>query len=315
MKKLIAAVIGLVAVSALIGEANAADKARKTIGVSLLTTTNPFFVDMGNAMKAEAAKSGIDVIVVGAEFDPSKQKDQVSDFIVKHVDAIVLCPADSKAIGTSIAAAHKAGIPVFTADIAAISERDKVLTHVATDNLGGGKEAGRAMIEALGGSGKVAILDHPEVESVILRTKGFEQVISEHNRKGEGKIEVVAKLPGGGAKEKSYKAAEDILQAHPDLNGIFAINDPSALGAVATLEKGGKLDKVKVVGFDGQPEGKQAIKDGKIYADPIQFPNKIGQQTVQAIVKYMNGEDVPKEILIPTAIYRKADAQKDSTLK
>src|SRR2546426_11715129 len=146
MKKFTAAMIGLAAVSALIGDVDGAEKAKKTIGVSLLTTTNPFFVDMGNAMKAEAAKSGIDVIVVGAEFDPSKQKDQVSDFIVKHVDAIILCPADSKAIGTSIAAAHKAGIPVFTADIAAISEKDKVVTHVVKDNLGGGKEAVRAMI-------------------------------------------------------------------------------------------------------------------------------------------------------------------------
>jgi ribose transport system substrate-binding protein len=315
MKKLIATGINLAVVCCLALAANAADKAGKTIGVSLLTTTNPFFVDMGNAIKAEAAKSGIHVIVVGAEFDPAKQKDQVSDFIVKHVDAIVLCPADSKAIGTSIAAAHKEGIPVFTADIAAISEGDKVASHVATDNLGGGREAGRAMIEALGGSGKVAILDHPEVESVILRTKGFEEVIHAHNAKGEGKIEVVAKLPGGGAKEKSFKAAEDILQAHPDVNGIFAINDPSALGAVAALEKAGKLDKVKVIGFDGQPEGKQAIKNGKIYADPIQFPDKIGQQTVQSIIKYLNGEDVPKQTLIPTALYRKGDAEKDSSLK
>src|SRR3989442_6819239 len=111
MRKLSLAIIGLT-LTAFIGDASAADKAKKTIGVALLTTTNPFFVDMGNAMKAEAAKSAMDVIIVGAEFDPSKQKDQVSDFIVKHVDAIILCPADSKAIGTSIAAAHKAGIPV-----------------------------------------------------------------------------------------------------------------------------------------------------------------------------------------------------------
>lgn len=291
----------------------AQQKPKATIGVSLLTLTNPFFVDLGNAMKDEAAKNGMEVILTAGEFDVAKQKNQVADFIVKRVDAIVLCPCDSKAIGTSIAEANKAGIPVFTADIAALS--GKVVSHVATDNYGGGKEAAKAIIEALGGTGKVAILDHPEVESVLLRTKGFEEIIAQHNAAGGGKIEIVAKLPGGGAKDKSFKTAEDILQAHANLDGIFAINDPSALGAVAALEKAGKAGRVKVVGFDGMPEGKQAIKSGKIYADPIQFPDRIGRQTVQAIVKYMAGDDVPRQILIPTALYRKADAEKDQTLK
>ena len=291
----------------------AQQKPKATIGVSLLTLTNPFFVDLGNAMKDEAAMHGMEVILTAGEFDVAKQKNQVADFIVKRVDAIVLCPCDSKAIGTSIAEANKAGIPVFTADIAALS--GKVVSHVATDNYGGGKEAAKAIIEALGGTGKVAILDHPEVESVILRTRGFEEVIAQHNAADTGKIEIVAKLPGGGAKDKSFKTAEDILQAHSDLDGIFAINDPSALGAVAALEKAGKAGRVKVVGFDGMPEGKQAIKAGKIYADPIQFPDRIGQQTVQAIVKYMAGDDVPPQILIPTALYRKADAKKDPSLK
>ena len=290
-------------------------KSKGAIGVSLLALSNPFFVEMGEAMKAEAAKHGMTVILTGAEFDVSRQKNQVSDFIVKGVDAIVLCPADSKAIGTSIAEAHAKGIPVFTADIAALAEKDKVVSHVATDNLGGGREAGRAMIEALSGNGKVAILDHPEVESVILRRKGFEEVIAEHNKSGAGKIEIVQVLPGGGAKEKSFKAAEDLLQSHPDLEGLFAINDPSALGAVAAFEKAGKLNRVKVIGFDGMPEGKQAIKDGKIYADPIQFPDKIGRETVQLIIAYLNGDDVAKEKLIPTALYRKADAAKDASLK
>ncbi len=124
---------------------------------------------------------------------------------------------------------------------------------------------------------------------------------------------------GGGStiqdKETLIPAHWDILQANPDLNGIFAINDPSALGAVAALEKAGKLSQVKVIGFDGNAEGKQAIKDGKIYADPIQFPDEIGKQTVQAIVKYMAGGDVPPQTLIATKLYKKADALKDPSLK
>lgn len=296
--------------------AHGAEKTKGVIGISLLTQTNPFFVEMGQAMKAEAAKNGMEVIITSGEFDPAKQKDQVADFVVKRVSAIILCPCDSKAIGTSIAEANKAGIPVFTADIAALGGPGvKVISHIATDNLGGGRLAAKAMIQALKGNGKVAILDHPEVESVILRTKGFEEEIAKHNDSGAGKIEIVAKLPGGGAKDKSFKAAEDILQAHPDLNGIFAINDPSALGAVAALEKAGKLAQVKVIGFDGMPEGKQAIKQGKVYGDPVQFPDKIGAQAVDSVVKYLAGDDVPPQSLIPTALYYQEDAQKDASLK
>ncbi|BCM93521.1 ribose import binding protein RbsB [Abditibacteriota bacterium] len=285
-----------------------------TIGVSLLTSTNPFFNDMGKAIQQEATANHMQVVITSAEYDPAKQQDQVNDFIVKKVSAIVLNPADSKSVGTAIKAANAAGIPVFTADIASLSKDAKVVCHVATDNLTGGRMAAQAMIEALGGKGKVAILDHPVAESVMMRTKGFEEIIGKHNAKGAGKIEVVAKLPGGGEKDKSFKATEDILQAHPDINGIFAINDPSALGAVAALEKANKLSAIKVVGFDGQPEGKLAIKNGKIYADPIQFPDQIGKKTVQSIVKYMAGDDVPTQVLIPTKLYKKADAQSDTSL-
>jgi len=309
--------LGIVSVFALLTLAQsvlAAPGKKPQIGVSLLTLTNPFFRDLGEAMKDEAAKHGMEVVLVSGEFDAAKQRNQVADFIVKRSAAIVLSPCDSKAVGTAIAEANKAGIPVFTVDIAALAGGAKVVSHVATDNLGGGRLAAQAIIEALGGVGKVAILDHPEVESVMLRTKGFEEELAKQKQEKGVNIQVVAKLPGGGTKDKSFRAAEDLLQAHPELNGIFAINDPSALGAVAALEKGGKLAQVKVVGFDGMPEGKQAIKTGQIYADPIQFPDKIGRTAVQTIRKYLDGDDVASETLIPTALYRKSDAEKDPAL-
>jgi ribose transport system substrate-binding protein len=175
--------------------------------------------------------------------------------------------------------------------------------------------AAKALIEALHGEGQVAILDHPEVESVIMRTKGFKDELAEQKKDKGVKVEIVAILPGGGVKDKSFKAAEDLVQAHPNLKGIFACNDPSALGAVAALEKAGKLGAIKIVGFDGMPEGKQAIKAGQIYADPVQFPDRIGRTAVQSIRKYFEGETVPPQILIPTQLYRKADADKDPQLK
>jgi ribose transport system substrate-binding protein len=286
-----------------------AAKNKGTIGVSLLTLANPFFKDMGDAMTAEARKHGYEVVVTAAEMDPARQRDQVKDFIVKKVSAIVLCPADSRSIGTAIQEANTAGIPVFTADIACLDRSAKVVSHIATDNYTGGKMAAEAMLEVLGGKGKVAIIDHPEVESVLQRTKGFREVV-----KGKP-IQIVAQLPGGAARDTSYKTAQDILEKHQQLDGIFCINDPTAFGAIAALEKAGRADKVKIVSFDGQPEAKKAIRDGKIYADAIQYPDRIGELTIQTIAKYMAGEKVEPEILIPTGLYRKADAEKDPTLK
>jgi ribose transport system substrate-binding protein len=284
--------------------------------LSVLTLTNPFFKVIADTLREEAGKSGYDVIVTSGEFDVARQQNQVKDFIVKRCAAIVLCPCDSKAIGPAIQEATDAGIPVFTADIACLAPGAKVVTHIATDNYGGGRDAATAMIEALNGAdGRIVILDYKAVESCILRVKGFKEVIDEHNRAREsGKVTIVAELPGDGQKDRGYKATEDALQAHPDLNGIFAINDPAALGARAALEKAGRANDVHLIGFDGQPEGKQAIKDGKIYADPIQFPDKIGRETARAIVRHFEGDELPREILIPTAIYRKADAEADPEL-
>ncbi|MEY2407333.1 MAG: ribose transport system substrate-binding protein [Verrucomicrobiota bacterium] len=292
--------------------AHAADKKPKAvIGISLLTMANPFFRDLGEAMKAEAARNGMEVILTSGEFDAAKQRNQVADFIVRRVDAIVLSPCDSKAVGTAVSEANKAGIPVFTADIACLAPGVKIVSHVATDNLGGGRLAAQALVEAVGGRGKVAILDHPEVESAILRTKGFNEELARLRKEKGVTVELIVTLPGGAAKDRSMKAMEDLAQAHPDLAGVFAINDPSALGAVAALEKAGKLGQIKIVGFDGMPEGRQAIREGKIYADPIQFPDRIGRTAVQNIVKYLAGEDVKSEVLIPTALYRRADAEKE----
>ena len=138
----------------------------------------------------------------------------------------MLCPTDSKAIGTSITRANEAGIPVFTADIACLAEGVKVVSHIATDNYQAGRLAAQAVIEALHGAGKVGIIGHPEVESAFVRVKGFEDEVQEQKEKSGVSLEIVTKLAGSGVKDKSFKAAEDMLQAHQDLKGIFAVNDP-----------------------------------------------------------------------------------------
>ena len=291
---------------------------RGTIGVSLLTLDNPFFKVIGDNITSEAKKHGYDTIVVSADKDLARQSNQVKDFIVKQCSAVVLSPVQRKSIVEVIKELNAAGIPVFTVDIPCNEPGVKIVSQIATDNYSGGKEAGAAMIEALGEQGgKVAVLHFKQAESCQLRVKGFTEVIDAHNKSGKAKIDIVTTLESGGAKDEGFKATQDALQAHGDLRGIFAINDPAALGARAALENISmeKANSVKIVGFDGQPEGKQAIKDGKIYADPIQFPDKMGVEIVKAFIAHLKGEEVPAETLIPTALYRQADAMKDPELK
>ncbi|HUS40773.1 MAG TPA: substrate-binding domain-containing protein [Pirellulales bacterium] len=289
----------------------------KTIGFSTMTLTNPFFKVIADNMTAEAEKHGFNVVVVSGERDVKKQADQVDDFIVKGVSAIVLNPCDSQSIGPAIQRANDAGIPVFTNDLKYDGTEGKVVCHVATDNYQGGKLAGQAMVDHLGeGGGQVAILHFPRAESCQLRVKGFKEIVDAHNAKADSaKIEIVSTLDGGGVLDEGRKAAKDIIEAHPDLAAIFAINDPSALGARAALESAGKADQVTIIAFDGQLIGKQAILDGKILCDPIQFPDQIGRKTIEMIVKHFNGEEVPDEILIPSSLYYKQDAEQDPELK
>jgi ribose transport system substrate-binding protein len=288
-----------------------------TIGVSVLTLGNPFFSVIAENVKSEAAKHGYDVIVVDGNRNVQRQANQIDDFLTKGVAAIVLNPCDRISTGAAIKKANDAGIPVFTCDLKCVAEGAEVISHVGSDNLQGGKLAGEAMIEALGDEGgKVLVVHFPQANSCQLRVQGFTEVINAHNLDREtGKIVVVSELDGGGVRDEGYKVTEDTLQAHPDLTGIFAINDPSALGARAALEKAGKQEQVKIVAFDGQPEGKQAIKEGKIYADPVQFPDKIGVRTVELIMAYFNGEEVPSEVLIPTELFKQEDGLKDPTLE
>ncbi len=299
------------------GSATSQTTKRQTIGFSALTLTNPFFKIIADTMTEEGAKQGFDVVVVSGDQDVNRQTSQVEDFIVKGVSAIVLNPCDSRAIGAAIRKANDAGIPVFTNDIKYDGTEGKVVCHIATDNHQGGRLAGEAMVALLGQTGgKVAVLHYPDVESCQLRVQGFTEVVEARNAATDSlKIDVVTTLNGQGAREAGFTAARDAIESHPDLSAIFAINDPSALGARSALEAAGKADQVKIIGFDGAMEGKQAILKGQIVCDPIQFPDRMGRTTIEMITKYFEGDDVPAEVLIPSSLYYQKDARNDPALK
>ena len=202
----------------------------KRIGVTLLTVQHQFYQDLRAGLREEADRHGYELFISTAEFDPSRQANQIDEFIVQRVDALVVCPCDSRSVGAGIAQANEADIPVFTADIASMSPMGKVVAHIASDNKQGGREAAKLMAAALKGKGKVVILSHPQVTSVMERVAGFKEGIAPHPE-----IEIVAELSSEGKRDKAVRVMEDLLQSHPDLGGVFGINDDSALGALAAI--------------------------------------------------------------------------------
>ncbi|HHY31477.1 MAG TPA: substrate-binding domain-containing protein [Firmicutes bacterium] len=300
MKRWLSVVILAVMVFGLMG-VQEAFAATKLIGVTLLTREHQFYRDLEAGLRSEAAKYGFELQVVAGEFDFGKQAAQIDDFISKKVDALIIAPCDSLAVGGSIAEANKAGIPVFTVDIMNLSPQGKVVCAVQSDNVEGGRQAGRLMVQALKDKGgKVVIINHPGVTSVLDRVEGFREIIAQHPE-----IKIIADVPAWGQRDRAMAAMEDILLRVPDVAGVFGINDDSALGAVAAIEAAGKLGKIVVVGYDATPEAKDAIKAGKIYGDAIQYPTLIGQKAIQAIADYFAGKKVPEKINVEVGVWTK----------
>jgi ribose transport system substrate-binding protein len=278
----------------------------KTIGVSIQNREAQFYQDMESGMRREAQGYGYTLVVVDANRDNAKQQSQVEDFISKRVDAIVLTPYDSQAIGSAIVEANNAGIPVFTADIASTSKEGKVVAHVASDNVQGGFAAGKLICSAAGKSGSVAIVDEPEVTSVQDRVKGFKEAIAQLCPG----VKIVADVDSGGTRDKASSDTGDILQAHKDLTAIFGINDDSALGALTAVKAAGLTGKIAIVGYDATPEARAAIVAHQMYGDAIQYPAKIGSATIDAIHDYFNGKTPPARVKIAVGTFTQADAVK-----
>ena len=276
-------------------ERGAASRARPLIGVTLLTQTHAFFKELEDGLREEAAARNLDLVVVACEMDPAKQAAQLEDFVAQRVSAILAAPCDSDAIGPNLAAAERAGIPVFTADIAA--RTGKVVAHVASDNVQGGRLAARTLAGLLGGRGKILIIDHPTVASVQDRVRGFEEELKQYPE-----MAIVGRPSSDGQRARAMAIMEDMLQAHRDLKGVFGINDDSALGATAVLEAAQRKDVV-VVGYDATPEAQAAIRrGGPLKADVVQYPRKIGRTAIELIARHLAGEKVPPLVAVEVGV-------------
>ncbi|CAM3434135.1 MULTISPECIES: ribose ABC transporter substrate-binding protein RbsB [Paenibacillus] len=259
------------------------------IGLSISTLNNPFFVSLKDGVVEEAAKQGIEVVVVDAQNDSAKQSNDVDDLIQQGVDALLINPTDSSAISTVVQTANSLDIPVVTLDRSA--DKGEVATLVASDNVKGGQMAAEFIVEQLGKDAKVIELEGvPGASATRERGKGFHDIADEQ-------LNVVAKQAADFDRTKGLTVTENLLQGNPDAKAIFAHNDEMALGAIEAIQSSGK--DIMVIGFDGNEDALKSIEAGNMTATVAQQPELIGQLAVQAAKDVLQGKEVKKNIAAP----------------
>ena len=258
------------------------------IGLSVSTLNNPFFVTLRDGAQSAADEAGAELIVSDAQNDTAQQQDDIQNFVTQQVNAILVNPVDSDAVVPAIEAANQANIPVIALDRGASG--GELATTIASDNVQGGNLAGEELIRLVG-SGSVAQLEGtPGADPARDRGQGFQDAIG-----AQSAVEVVASQGANFDRAEGLNVAENILQANPDIAGIFAQNDEMALGAVQALGDSAG-DDVKVVGFDATEDGLSAIQDSTMNATVAQQPAEIGSLGVENAISVINGESVEENI-------------------
>lgn len=271
-----------------------------TVGLALSTLNNPFFVSLRDGAQAAADEAGVTLTVTDGGDDATTQANQLQDFQTKKVSAVIVNAVDSDAAGPAVTPLIDAGIPVVAVD-RAVNGVD-VNSFIASDNVAGGKLAADALAAAIGKSGKVIVLQGLAGTSAARdRDKGFTEGIAAYPD-----IEVVASQPADFDRTKGLDVATNLLQANPDVVGIFAANDEMALGAIQALgSKAGT--SVFVVGFDGTDDGVAAIKAGTMAASIAQQPEELGKSAVQTAIALAKGESVQAEVAVPVVVLDKSN--------
>lgn len=263
------------------------------IGVVQMTQDIPVQIAMSKGMEEKAKEiGGIKINVLNGQFDVAKQMNGIENFIQQKVDAIILNPADADSIVNGVKAANKAGIPVITFDTNATG--GDVTSFVESNNSMAGQLVGEYMAWRLKGKGKVAILDLPTVSAVRDRTAAWKKVMEKYPDIKVVQTQIAATVPDG------IKQAENILQAHPDLDAFFAINDPGGLGAAQAIKASGLQNKVFVAAIDGDPKAVEMVGKGEIYGLTVaQFGSEIGRVALQTAYDAITGKKVEKHLMVP----------------
>lgn len=262
--------------------ASTSDGGTKTIGAIYWSLNNNFMVYLKDNVEAEAAALGYETVAMDSESSVETELNNVEDLISRNVDAVILVPMDSDGSSNAVKLLNEADIPVITVDRS--TNEGEVVTSIATDNYAGGQKAGEFAVEQLGGEGKIAILrgtlgTNLETE----RYNGFADAIADTD------IEIAAEQSADFDRTTAFNTIENILQANPDIELVYAENDEMCLGVAKALQSANRTD-VMVVGFDGAQETLEAIKAGTVTGTVFQQFALIGKTSVDVCDKVFKGD-------------------------
>lgn len=270
----------------------------KIFGVSYMTMNNPFYKIINNEILKVVEKNNDTLITLDPELDVDKQNEQIYKFIDQKVDGIFINPIDFEQIEPALQAAKRANIPVIIID-APVSDESLVNCTIVSDNYDAGVQCAKDMMERLD-SANIVLLKHTTAKSAKERIEGFLSVIDNNE-----KYKVINEAECDGQLEIAMPKMQEIIEETPDIDVVMALNDPSALGALAALEKNNKND-VMVYGIDGTPEIKALIgRNQMIVGTVAQSPIKMGQIAVGNMYNILNGKKIEKNIIIPISLINK----------
>lgn len=300
-KALVVLLVLIVAMSLLVGcgtQTAQQEEGTEKIGLVVSTLNNPFFVTLRDGAQSKADELGYELVVLDSQNDAAKELANVEDLVQRGVKVILINPTDSDAVGNAIMIANDADIPVITLDRGA--NEGEVVSHIASDNVAGGKMAGEYILQQLGESGKVVELEGiPGTSAARDRGKGFNDAAGTASG-----IEVVARQAADFDRTKGLNVMENIIQAQEEIDAVFAHNDEMALGAIEALAAAGR-DNVMVVGFDATDDAVNAVNEGTMAATVAQQPDRIGALGVENAAKVMKGEAVESNIPVDLKLVTK----------
>lgn len=276
------------------------DPKEMTIGLSLSTLSNAFFIGMEKGVKDEVNKVGCKLIETNANGDIAKQLSDIEDLITKRVDVLIVNALDADAIVPAVKKAKEANIPIIFLDRGANS--DEITSFLETDNVKMGEMAANLILEHLKKQGKknanvVEIEGLQGTSAARDRGKGFHNIIDKHPE-----VKIVAKQAGDFNQEKSMNVMQNILQANPKIDAVFGHNDDCTLGAEKAILAANRMkplgdkDHIFLVGIDGINQAIEAVKKGHVDVCISQVPIEMGEEAVQVGLKALKGEKVEKHI-------------------
>ncbi len=270
------------------------------IGMVLSTLNNPFFVNMKDGAEKEAEKLGYDLVVLDSQNDPAKERANVEDLVQLGVIALLINPTDSDAVVKTVEVANKSNIPVITLDRQA--NGGKITSHIASDNIKGGEMSAEYVLDKFkdekGPINVVEIQGIPGASATRDRGEGFHNIMDKND-----KFNFISIQAADFDRQKGLQVMENIIQANPNIQVVFAHNDEMALGAVKAIKASGI--NALVIGFDGNDDAKDSIDANEMTATIAQQPDLIGALGVELANKIYNGESIKDKIAADLKVYTK----------